>query len=171
MEGVDLGAQDLTLGQDVNAVGRIDELLPSIPGDFKVTASQALTWMKLLTGRFGELDGTVGALADGFQCAVKNGIVQAAAYATQALTQAGVIFIVSGYELANPSIGVVRCLVGKALNGGPASPQYHPCYTNFAITSDVGKVSSNYYIFAAGTNEAWCEFMKTAYSHDDERSL
>jgi hypothetical protein len=165
-----LGAQNPTLGQDTNAVGRLDALLPSIPTDYRVTASQALTWTKLLIGRFGELDGTVGALYDGFQCAVKYGIVQAAAYALPNLQQAGVIFIVSGHELANLSAGALACIAVKALNGGPGSEaQFEPCFTSFAITADVGNVTSNYYIFAAGTNEAWCELMANTYRSDQER--
>jgi hypothetical protein len=168
----DLGPQSLTLGQDANAIGRLDELLPLVPGDLKVTASQALTWIKLLTGRFGELDGTVGAIYDGFECAVKHGIVQAAAYALPNLQQAGVIFIVSGHELTNPSFEVLACLAKKALNGGPGSEtQFKPCYTRFAITADVGNVTGSYYIFAAGTNEAWCVRMMSIYSQDQERPL
>jgi hypothetical protein len=158
----------------VNAVGRLDALLPPAPDpeDFKVTASQALTWTKLLTARFGELDGTVGALYDGFSCAVKYGVVQAAAYALPNLQQAGVIFIVSGPELANPSPQVLACLAKKALNGGPGSAaQFDPCYANFAITADVGNVTGSYYIFVAGTDQSWCEDMENDFRQYQERGL
>jgi hypothetical protein len=146
---------------DPAAAARITAQYPVIPADYQVEGSQAIEYMTRLAQYVPAMSTIVGDLKTANDCLSAYGVVGTKAYLTRDLTQFGAIVVVSQLQAQQLPAIAAKCFVHSVLGGGAGG--FNPCFASYRITDTVSGVTDNYYIFTAGTNQEWCDYVR--YGH------
>jgi hypothetical protein len=163
-------------GGDPAATMRLSEQFPTVPGDITVDGDRALKYLKLLRFVFPELKTELSVFETGIGCAQRYGVADFKIYVTPDFRAAGVVAVVSHNQSQQLPTIALRCLTAPVTGGGPLPPNsstaFQPCFTDFSIQDSAGGVLDTYYIFAAGTNQDWCQFLtQQVYRQFNEQPL
>jgi hypothetical protein len=149
------------LTADAAAVQRIDDQFnpvdSAVGSDYKVSGSDALSYIKDVAAFAPELSPEFSNLLTEANCALNYGIIDAKAYLTPDLTEAGAIVVLSHRTAQQLATAALKCLVSQVIGGGPGAPsEFQPCFTSFMIYDSVDNISNYYYFYVAGTDASWC---------------
>jgi hypothetical protein len=143
-----------------------------IQGDYTVSGSEALSYINDLVAFAPELNDEFSKLATEASCAMNYGVIDAKAYLTNDLTEAGAMVVLSNHQAQQLPVIALKCLVSQIIGGGPGVPsRFQPCFTSYTIEDSVAGVEDRYYVYAAGTNAAWCTYLKAFDGNFDPQPI
>jgi hypothetical protein len=157
---------------DEQAVVRLNAQFPDGAGTYVLTDAEALDYLNKAAAAFPELNLVVGRLKKVATCATEYGVVGARAYVAPDFSHAGAMVAISRLQLERLPQIAAKCFIDNVIGGGPSTTgRFNPCFTSYSIDAQVNGVVDRYYIFAGGTNQAWCDYFAAYHRYLNPQPL